>query len=434
MARCIGIDGHDQEQGRLMHSLRKGAEGGGPEESRAASEGRFLPYGRQTIERDDIDAVVAALGGDFLTTGPTVDAFEKAFAAATGANHAVACNSGTAALHLAVLALDLKAGDAAIVPSLTFLATANVVRMCGADVVFADVDPDTGLMTAETFLAALERARAAGKTVKAALPVHLNGQLCDMAALAAVADEADIALVEDACHALGVEDVGATRYSRMACFSTHPVKAIATGEGGVVTTGDAALAERMRRLRSHGMVREPADFEHHDLGFGANQPNPWYYEMNEIGWNYRMPDILCALGISQLTKLGRFFQRRNEIVAQYDRMLAPLAPALRPVPHGAHPHGWHLYAVLIDFARLGTTRSRLMQTLKSDGIGSQVHYLPVHRQPYYVRHCGEIALPGADAYYARCLSLPLFPSMTDDDVARVVVAVSAVVAPAAGLR
>src|SRR5882757_4364768 len=162
MARCIGIDGHDQEQGRLMHSLGKGAEGGGPQDSRAASEGRFLPYGRQTIERDDIDAVVAALGGDFLTTGPTVDAFEKAFATATGANHAVACNSGTAALHLAVLALDLKAGDAAIVPSLTFLATANVVRMCGADVVFADVYPDTGLMTAETFLAALQRARAAG--------------------------------------------------------------------------------------------------------------------------------------------------------------------------------------------------------------------------------------------------------------------------------
>ncbi|MGE3147532.1 MAG: UDP-4-amino-4,6-dideoxy-N-acetyl-beta-L-altrosamine transaminase [Pseudorhodoplanes sp.] len=385
----------------------------------------FLPYGRQTIEDDDVAAVALALRGDFLTTGPAVAEFEAAFAKASGAKHAVACNSGTAALHLAVLALDLRPGDVAIVPTLTFLATANVVRMAGADVLFADVDPDTGLMTADTFTDALRKAKDG--TVKAALPVHLNGQLCDMPALAAIADTRGLALVEDACHALGLPDVGATRHSRMACFSTHPVKAIATGEGGVVTTSDAAAAERMRGLRSHGMVRRPADFVHRDLAFDDNQPNPWYYEMQEIGWNYRMPDVLCALGVSQLKKLDRFFRRRLELVALYDRLLAPLAPALRPVPHDK-PHGWHLYAVLIDFKRLGTTRAQLMQALRGRGIGTQVHYLPVHRQPYYVERYGDIALPGADAYYERCLSLPFFASMTDDDVHRVVDALAPLVA------
>lgn len=386
---------------------------------------RFLPYGRQTIDADDIEEVVAALRSDYLTTGPRVEAFETAFAAATGAAHAVACNSGTAALHLAALALDLQPGDAAIVPSLTFLATANVVRMCGAEVVFADVDPETGLLTGDTLEAALKRARAGGVRVKAVFPVHLNGQFCDRAAIAAIARREGLRIVEDSCHALGIANVGAAEHGGLACFSTHPVKAVATGEGGVVTTADAATAKRLRSLRSHGMIRDAAQFVDRDAAFEDGQARSWYYEMQEIGWNYRMPDILCALGISQLRKLREFHARRVELARAYDTLLMPLAPLVRPVRRHDAPHGWHLYAVRIDFARLGLSRLALMQRLAAHGIGTQVHYIPVHRQPYYIARYGRQSLPGADAYYEQCLSLPLFPSMSGEDLARVVKELSA---------
>lgn len=378
----------------------------------------FLPYGRQTIGDDDVAAVVAALRADMLTTGPLVEAYEAAFANSTSAPHAVACNSGTAALHLAVLSSDLSPSDAAIVPSITFLATANVVRMTGAEVVFADVDPDTGLMTVETFEEALRRVPA-GLKVKLALPVHVNGQLCDMPALAAYAISRGVSLIEDACHALGVKDVGAAAHSQAACFSTHPVKAIATGEGGVVTTRDAAGAVRMRQLRSHGMMRPVATSE--------NVPAPWIYEMHEVGWNYRLPDILCALGISQLGKLEGFHRRRAEIAALYDSLLAPLAPVLRPVARRRTGHGWHLYPVLVDYAAFGTTRQKFVTALREQGIGTQVHYIPVHTQPYYRARYGSFMLPGAEAYYARCLSIPFFPALTDDQVRRVASALSALV-------
>jgi len=384
-----------------------------------STEGRFLPYGRQTIDDDDVEAVAAALRSDFLTTGPRVEEFERAFALATGAAHAVACNSGTAALHLAALSLDLGQGDAAIVPTVTFLATANVVRMTGAEVVFADVDPDTGLITPETFAAASERAAGTGLKPKAAFPVHLNGQLCDMPALAAIARKNGITLVEDACHALGTPAIGATRNSGIACFSTHPVKAITTGEGGCITTADEALAERMRKLRSHGMTREANDFKNSGFAVDGETRDLHYYEMHEFGWNYRLPDILCALGTSQLAKLDRFWRRRCEIAALYGRLLASLAPALRPVRNDGRPHGWHLYAILVDFTSIGTSRVRYMAALRADGIGTQVHYIPVHRQPYYRNRYGEIVLPGAEAYYMRCLSIPIFPSMIDADVERV---------------
>jgi len=380
----------------------------------------FLPYGRQTIEDDDVAAVAAALRSEFLTTGPAVERFEEAFADATGAAEAVACNSGTAALHLACLGLDLGPADTAVVPAITFVSTANAVRMTGAKVVFADVDTDTGLMTPETLHAALARSAAAGCRPRAVLPVHLNGQTCDMAGLAIVAESAGLSVIEDACHALGIPDVGATRHSEMACFSTHPVKAIATGEGGVVTTANTSLAKQLRKLRSHGMTRDADEFAMRDLAFDDEALNPWYYEMHDFGWNYRMPDVLCALGLSQLQKLERFIRRRKDIATLYDRLLAPLAPALRPVPHGNMPHGWHLYAVLVDFAGIGITRRRFMEALRADGIGTQVHYIPVNRQPYYRRHAGDVALPGADAYYARCLSLPCYPALTDCDVHRVV--------------
>jgi dTDP-4-amino-4,6-dideoxygalactose transaminase len=267
---------------------------------------------------------------------------------------------------------------------------------------------------------ALAHAKERGLRVTAALPVHLNGQCCDMAEFAKIADQANLALIEDACHSLGVPGIGANLHSTAACFSTHAVKAITTAEGGVVTTRDTGKAARMRSLRSHGMVRDAASFQDSMLGFDGATPNPWYYEMHELGWNYRLPDVLCALGISQLRKLERFYRRRQEIAALYDRLLAPLAPVVRPVTHGGRPHGWHLYAVLVDFVALDTTRRRFMEALHAAGVGTQVHYLPVYRQPYYSQSGGEEDLDGAEAYYSRCLSIPLFPSMSDDDVAQVV--------------
>ncbi len=391
---------------------------------------RMLPYGRQTIEDDDVAAVAAALRSDFLTTGPLVEEFENHFAGAAGAAHAVACNSGTAALHLAAMGLRLGPGDTAIVPTLTFLASANAIRMTGAEVFFADVDPDSGLMTDASFEEAISLADKYRREIRAAVPVHLNGRICDMRSLANVAKKSNIALIEDACHALGVPSAGANEYSDFACFSTHPVKMIATGEGGVVTTKDADAAARMRKLRSHGMVHAEGELLSREEGFENGAKRPWYYEMHEIGWNYRMPDVLCALGISQLKKLPRFLKRREEIARLYDRLLAPLAPALKPAPRGNDPHGLHLYAVLIDFEKLGTTRAKFMDALRAEGIGTQVHYLPVHRQPYYRDRYGERVLPGADAYYSRCLSIPLYPSMQDADVERVVETLSNLISKA----
>jgi UDP-4-amino-4,6-dideoxy-N-acetyl-beta-L-altrosamine transaminase len=373
-----------------------------------------LPYGRQTIEDDDIAAVTAALKADFLTTGPTVDAFETAFAERVGARHAVACANGTAALHLAMLALDVQPQDAVVVPSITFLATANCARYVGAEVVFADVDPDSGLMTPETLAEAL--ARVGDRKLRAVLPVHLRGDAADLPGLARLAGDAGAVLVEDAPHALGTtmrfgnvtERVGDVRHSAMATFSFHPVKTIATGEGGMVTTNDADLAERLRVMRSHGMVRPP----------GAD---PWWYEMPEPGFNYRLPDILCALGLSQLTKLDRFAARRQALAAAYGDALGPLAPVVRVAasPAWSEPV-LHLMCVLIDFEAAGRDRREVVERLRERGVGSQVHYIPVHRQPYYRQRYGELDLPGAEAWYARCLSLPLFPGMADGDVAMVV--------------
>jgi UDP-4-amino-4,6-dideoxy-N-acetyl-beta-L-altrosamine transaminase len=391
----------------------------------------FLPYGRQQIDESDIDAVVQVLRGDWLTTGPAVKRFEQVLAQRVGAQYAISCNSGTAALHLACLALDLKPGVAAIVPTITFLATANAVRMTGAEVIFADVDPDNGLLTAATLEEAFARADQAGLAVKAIFPVHLAGQCPDLAALRHLAQARGAAVIEDACHAIGTyhacpdgsaAPVGACRLSDMAVFSFHPVKTIACGEGGAVTTNDPALKHRLEILRSHGMIREPADFHNQTLGFDAKgEANPWYYEMAEVGWNYRLSDIHAALALSQLSRLDHFVEERRSLAQRYDDMLAPLGRLLAPIrrSRGCLP-AWHLYAVLIDFDELGVERSRIMNQLKQAGIGTQVHYIPVHRQPYYRRDNPGLELPGAEDYYRRTLSLPLFVGMTPADVKRIV--------------
>ena len=389
-----------------------------------------LPYGRHAIDEDDLEAVRSVLCGDWLTTGPTVRKFETALAERTGAAHAVSCANGTAALHLACLALDLKPGECVIVPAITFSATANAARLCGADVIFADVDPETGLMEAAHLTAALAEADRRGWKPRIVLPVHLAGQCADMSAIAKVARAHGLAIIEDACHAIGTVEchmdgsdipVGACAHSDMTVFSFHPVKTIAAGEGGAVTTQNAELAERLRRLRGHGIVRDETLFEDRVEAFEQAVVNPWYYEMVELGLNYRLSDINCALALSQIQKLDRFVVIRRALAVLYDTSLARFAPILQRTRRraGCMP-AWHLYTVLIDFEAAGITRGQLMRDLESLGIRTQVHYIPVPRQPYYRKLYGDVALPGADAYYRRTLSLPLYVGMTGQDVERVV--------------
>ena len=386
----------------------------------------FLPYGRQQIDDDDVAAVVEVLRSDFLTTGPAVPAFEADFAAAVRSPHAVACHSGTAALHLALAALGVGPGDVCIVPAITFMATANAAAYCGADVVFADVDAETGLLTPETFAEALDRAQGRARAV---LPVHLAGVVCDRPGIRSLAERAGVFVVEDSCHALGsiAADGGVAgdgAFAEAAAFSFHPVKTIASGEGGMATTRDEALAERMRLLRSHGVERDPVRFER-----AAGRDEPWWHEMHALGWNHRMSDIAAALGRSQLAKLDAFAGRRRRLTALYEEALAPLAPVVRPPAEaaGCDPCR-HLMNVRVDFEAAGVSRAALMERLRERGVGSQVHYIPVHRQPWWAARVETPELPGAERYYARTLSLPLYPAMSDADPARVAEALQAALA------
>jgi len=372
----------------------------------------MLPYGRQTIEDDDIQAVVDVLKGDYLTTGPAVNAFEQKLCDVTGAKYAVACSNGTTALHLACMALDLKDNECAVVPTLTFLATANAVRYCGANVVFSDVDPDTGLMTGETLLEALSYAKSKGWIVKVVLPVHLAGQAVNLADIQEICSKQNIKIIADACHAIGgtykQKPIGSCEFEDMSAFSFHPVKTIAMGEGGAVTTNNEELANAMRTRRHHGMSK-------------TDSMEPWAYEMNDLGYNYRVTDIQCALGVSQLNKIDTFIEKREALVALYNEKLKNISEYVK-APHEAKENktGWHLYAISIDFERLGISRTNLMAYLKEHGVGTQVHYIPVHTQPYYTNLYGARELVGADAYYQKTLSLPLYPLMDEADVSHVV--------------
>jgi UDP-4-amino-4,6-dideoxy-N-acetyl-beta-L-altrosamine transaminase len=392
----------------------------------------FLPYGRQSIDDDDIAAVSAVLRSDFLTTGPEVAAFEAAAAEHTNARHAIACNSGTAALHLAVLGLGLGPGDAAIVPGVTFVATANVVVHTGAKVIFADVDPNTGLMTPDNLSEALTR--VGDHKARAAMPVHLAGRVCDMPGLSELAHKHDLEIIEDACHALGGRHPGAATderhvgdcaFSAASTFSLHPVKIAAMGEGGFVTTNSDALAETARRMRDHGIVRNAEGFTQEELARTNGETNPWYYEMPSPGFNYRVPDLACALGRTQLAKLDQFVAQRHDLMQHYAQRLASLAPVIGfPAANATPATAWHLCPVLIDFDQIGKSRGSVMGALRALGIGTQVHYIPVHRQPYYRALSPDLDLPGAEAYYARALSLPLFFEMNTNDVDRVVEALA----------
>lgn len=380
----------------------------------------ILPYGRQWIEDDDVEAVVAALRSAYLTCGPTVTRFEAALAEQIGAEHVVAVCNGTAALHAACVAAGLGPGDEVLVPALTFLASANCARYVGAEPVFVDVDPDSGLLDVE------DAARRITSKTRAIIPVHLTGRPADLDAVAALARTHRLTVIEDAAHALGATHhgapIGACGQSSMATFSFHPVKHVTTAEGGAISTHDPELAEAMRVFRSHGMVREH---------LREPSPGPWYYEQQTLGFNYRITDLQCALGLSQLAKLPRFLARRRELAARYDGKLSGLEH-VRPVAEGTRDtvSAYHLYAVLIDFAAVGIDRAAVMHRLRERGVLTQVHYIPVCNQPYYRdRGVDPNAYPGAQAYYERTLSLPLYPAMADGDVDRVVAALREALSP-----
>jgi UDP-4-amino-4,6-dideoxy-N-acetyl-beta-L-altrosamine transaminase len=391
---------------------------------------RPLPYSRHAIDEDDIAAVAEVLRGDWLTTGPAARDFETALAQQCDAGHAISCTNGTAALHLACLALGIGPDHTVIVPTMTFAATANAARLAGAEVLFADCDPDNGLMQLPQFEAALAQLKRAGKRAAAVFPVDLAGQCADLETIAACARHEGLAIVEDSCHALGTRyqrhdnswtAVGGCADSDVTIFSFHPVKNIAAGEGGAALTNQPDVARRLAMFRNHGVNRDAAQFIDKEAGFESAQVNPWYYEMTALGLNYRLSDINCALARSQLGKIEHFAAARRRLAARYDSRLADFAPLLRPITRSRHcVPTWHLYSVLIDFDTTGASRGQLARALEERGIRTQVHYIPVHRHPYYRDRYGAMSLPGAEAYYRRTLSLPLFVGMDEDDVDYVV--------------
>jgi UDP-4-amino-4,6-dideoxy-N-acetyl-beta-L-altrosamine transaminase len=366
----------------------------------------MIPYGRQQITEQDIAAVVEVLRSDFLTQGPQVPAFEAALCQVAGAPHAVAVTSATAALHLACLALEVGPGDLVWTADITFVASANAALYCGADIDFVDIDPVTYNISVPALRAKLEQARAAGQRLpKVVIPVHLCGQSCEMRDIHRLSEEFGFRVLEDASHAIGGRyrgaPVGCCEYSDIAVFSFHPVKIVTTGEGGAAVTADAALAQRMQLLRTHGITRDTAEMLNPADG-------PWYYEQIALGFNFRMTDMQAALGRSQLANLDAWVAARNRLADRYDELLADL-PVQRP---RQHPDAWsarHLYVVRVPASQ----HKAVFAHLRSRGIGVNLHYIPLHRQPYYANNLGIRGdWPEAERYYAEAISIPLFHHMT----------------------
>lgn len=373
---------------------------------------KLLPYGRQTIDEADIQAVVDVLRSDWLTTGPKVAEFEEAFAARVGAEHAVSFSSGTAALHGAAFAAGLKAGDEAITTPITFAATANCVLYQGATPVLADVCFDTLNLDPEQVAG-----RITSRT-RAILPVDYAGHPADLDAMLYLAKRHGLVVIEDACHALGAEYNGRPvgSIADMSVFSFHPVKHITTAEGGMVATNDAAFAENMRRFRNHGISSEARQ---------RQAAGHWHYEMVALGFNYRLPDVVCALGLEQLKRLDANLARRRQIARQYDAAFREIPGVIPPsVRPGANP-AWHLYPIRLDLERLTADRAQFFRALRAENIGVNVHYIPVHFHPYYRERFGYKGgeFPVAENSYARLISLPMFHGMTDGDVEDVIEAV-----------
>ncbi|HWH58159.1 MAG TPA: UDP-4-amino-4,6-dideoxy-N-acetyl-beta-L-altrosamine transaminase [Terriglobales bacterium] len=376
----------------------------------------LLPYGRQSIEEDDIQAVVDALRSDWLTTGPKIPEFEEAFAAWLGARFAVSFSSGTAALHGAAFAAGIATGDEAITTPLTFAATANCVLYQNGTPVFADISADTLNLDPERVAA-----KVSPKT-KALLPVDYAGHPADLDAMLEIADRHGLVVIEDACHALGAEYKGRRvgSIAHMTVFSFHPVKHLTTGEGGMVTTDNAAYADALRKFRNHGISSGARD---------RQQAGQWHYEMVLLGYNYRLTDIACALGLSQLKKLEQNLARRREIAARYTAAFREMPGICAPVVREEALPAWHLYPVRLDLARLSAGRAEIFRALRAENIGVNVHYIPVHLHPYYRERFGYRGgeFPVAESAYESLISLPMFHGMSDQDVEDVIRAVDLVI-------
>lgn len=377
----------------------------------------MIPYGRQDINQSDIDAVIEVLQSDFITQGPMVSRFEEDIAQRCKATHAVALSSATSALHVACLALDLLPGDNLWTVPNTFVASANCGRYCGANVDFIDIDKDTWNLSVSALREKLIVAKREGKLPKIVIPVHFSGQPTEQEAIWDLAQEYGFKIIEDASHAIGAsrnaEPVGSCKWSNITIFSFHPVKIITTGEGGMALTNDDELARRLVLLRSHGITRDPDYMQREPAG-------PWYYEQIELGFNYRMTDIQAALGLSQLTRLEQFVERRNVLAQRYDQLLAAL-PLQRPTILPANRSAFHLYVVRLKTDKISKSHKDIFNYLRDNGIGVNLHYMPVHLQPYY-RELGF--KPGqyneAEFYSKEAISLPLFADMTDQEQNKVI--------------
>ncbi|MDH4380610.1 MAG: UDP-4-amino-4,6-dideoxy-N-acetyl-beta-L-altrosamine transaminase [Gammaproteobacteria bacterium] len=369
-----------------------------------------IPYSCQQITDEDIAAVTTALRSEYLTQGPAVTAFEDAFAARHQVAHAVAVANATAALHIGCLALDVGPGSLVWTTPNTFLASANCARYCGAEVDFVDMDPATRNVSVAALAEKLERAQAAGRIPSVFIPVDFSGLPCDMREIRSLADRYGFRVLEDASHAAGASYLGrpvGSAWADLTVFSFHAVKIVTTAEGGVVATQDQALAARLRLLRSHGMTRDPVQMDHVPEG-------AWYYEQQLLGFNYRLTDLQAALGSSQLRRIDELQVERLKLAARYDTLLAAL-PLRLPPRLDDRESAWHLYAVELDLARTPASRAKVFARMREAGIGVNVHYIPVHLQPYYERlGFSRGDFPAAEAYYARAITLPLFPGLTSE--------------------
>lgn len=389
----------------------------------------MIPYGRHHMDEEDIQAVVNVLRSGVLTQGPAVEAFERVIAEYVGVKYAVAVSSGTAGLHLAALAAGVGPGSALITSPITFVASANAALYAGGRPVFADIDPETANMSSVS----LKDVLASNADTRAVVPVHLAGLPCDMPEIKLAADRVGAVVIEDAAHALGAQyhdghRVGSCAHSLMTVFSFHPVKAIAAGEGGMITTNDESTYRKLLRLRSHGINKLDDPFQLPEQAETNGIRNPWYYEMQELGFHYRITDIQCGLVLSQFKKLDKFIARRRELVSTYDAAFSGMSNCRPAQTTGRDQSGHHLYVLRIDFGSSGLSRGQLMLELKARGIGSQVHYIPVPAQPHY-RKLGfrPADYQNALKYYQEALSIPLFYDLTDDQQERVIATLKALI-------
>lgn len=385
-----------------------------------------IPYGRQSISEADIQAVVDVLRSDWLTQGPAVERFERAVADYCGTEYAVAVNSATSALHIACLAADLGPGDKLWTSPNTFVSSANCGLYCGAGVDFVDIDPHTYNMSLAELELKLEQSNKNGSLPKVVIPVHFAGQSCEMERIYRLSQEYGFSILEDASHAIGGKyqgiPIGGCRYSEMTVFSFHPVKIITTGEGGMVLTNRQDLYERLIRLRSHGITRVPA------LMIGESH-GPWYYQQVELGFNYRMTDIQAALGASQLERLDEFVNRRHELVKRYNHELADL-PFNLPFQHSDTFSAFHLYVIRLRLDCIGKTHRQVFEELRAAGILVNLHYIPVHMQPYYQNMGFKMGdFPNAEQYYREAISLPLYSAMSDEQQGQVMHTVREIISP-----